>query len=210
MAAARNRGVSEARGSFVAPIDADDLWHPTKIAKQMAIMHERGEKVGLVYTWLAKIDPHDQVISLKHRPQEEGQVFLAMCMGNVVANGSSPLMRRQIVLECGGYDPTLRARGAQGCEDLQLYLKIAERYEFGLVKEHLTGYRRLPGNMSSDVRRHVPIERAGFRGFRGCLSAARPNLPLRQELRLQVADGPCTERRPVPDSRRTLHRGVTE
>jgi glycosyltransferase involved in cell wall biosynthesis len=165
VAAARNRGVSEARGSFVAPIDADDLWHPTKIAKQMAIMHERGEKVGLVYTWLAKIDPHDQVLSLKHRPQEEGQVFLAMCMGNVVANGSSPLMRRQIVLECGGYDPTLRARGAQGCEDLQLYLKIAERYEFGVVKEHLTGYRRLPGNMSSDVRRMFRSRELVFADF---------------------------------------------
>ncbi len=112
VAAARNRGVSEARGSFVAPVDADDLWEPTKIAKQMAMMHERGAKIGLVYTWLAKIDPHDQVLSLKHRPQDEGQVFLAMCLGNIVGTGSSPLMRKHVVEECGGYDPTLRARGA--------------------------------------------------------------------------------------------------
>jgi glycosyltransferase involved in cell wall biosynthesis len=152
VAAARNRGVSEARGSFVAPIDADDLWQPTKIAKQMALMRERGEKVGLVYTWLAKIDPQDRILSLKHCPLDEGQVFLAMCSGNMIGNGSSPLMRKHVVQECGGYDPTLRARGGQGCEDLQLYLKIAERYEFAVVKEHLTGYRRAPGNMSSDVR----------------------------------------------------------
>jgi glycosyltransferase involved in cell wall biosynthesis/MoaA/NifB/PqqE/SkfB family radical SAM enzyme len=165
VAAARNRGVSEARGAFVAPIDADDLWRPTKIAKQMAVMHERGEKVGLVYTWLAKIDPHDQVVSLKHRPHEEGQVFLAMCKGNVVGNGSSPLMRKHVVQECGGYDTTLRARGGQGCEDLQLYLKIAERYEFGLVKEHLTGYRRAPGNMSSDVRQMFRSRELVFADF---------------------------------------------
>jgi len=152
VAAARNRGLSEARGSFVAPIDADDLWKPSKIAKQMALMHEWGEKVGLVYTWLAKIDPHDRIVSLRHQPLAEGQVFLAMCARNLVGNGSSPLMRKHIVEECGGYDPTLRARGAQGCEDLQLYLKIAERYEFAVVKDHLTGYRRVPGNMSSDVR----------------------------------------------------------
>jgi glycosyltransferase involved in cell wall biosynthesis len=152
VAVARNRGLSEARGSFVAPIDADDLWHPTKIAKQMAMMHDRGERIGLVYTWLATIDRNDQVVSLKHRPHAEGQVFLTMCMANVVANGSSPLMRKHVIEECGGYDASLRARGAQGCEDLQLYLRIAERYEFAVVKEHLTGYRRTPGNMSSDVR----------------------------------------------------------
>jgi glycosyltransferase involved in cell wall biosynthesis/MoaA/NifB/PqqE/SkfB family radical SAM enzyme len=165
VAAARNRGVSEARGSFVAPVDADDLWEPTKIAKQMAMMHERGAKIGLVYTWLAKIDPHDQVLSLKHRPQDEGQVFLAMCLGNIVGTGSSPLMRKHVVEECGGYDPTLRARGAQGCEDLQLYLKIAERYEFGVVKEHLTGYRRVPGNMSSDVRQMFRSRELVFSNF---------------------------------------------
>lgn len=152
VAAARNRGVSEALGSYVAPVDADDLWMPSKIAKQMALMHERGAQVGLVYTWLAKIDPQDRILSLKHCPLDEGQVFLAMCSGNMIGNGSSPLMRKHVVDECGGYDPTLRARGGQGCEDLQLYLKIAERYEFAVVKEHLTGYRRAPGNMSSDVR----------------------------------------------------------
>ena len=152
VAAARNRGVSEARGSFVAPIDADDLWHPTKIAKQMAMLHERGERTGLVYTWLATIDANDQVVSLKHSPHAEGQVFLDMCWRNLVGTGSSPLMRKHVVEECGGYDPSLRARGAQGCEDLQLYLKIAERYDFAVVKEPLTGYRRSRGNMSSDVR----------------------------------------------------------
>lgn len=151
VAVARNRGVSEAVGTFVAPIDSDDLWHPTKIAKQMALMRERGEKVGLVYTWSARIDEHDRIVSRRHRHTEEGHVFLTMCLGNLIGNGSSTLMRKHIVEECGGYDPTLRARGAQGCEDLLLYLKIAERWEFAVVKEHLTGYRRVRGNMSSDV-----------------------------------------------------------
>ena len=152
VAAARNRAVSEARGSFVAPIDADDLWDSTKIAKQLAMLYERGERTGLVYTWLATINAHDQIVSLKHRPHDEGHVFPAMCWRNLVGTGSSPLMRKHVVQECGGYDTSLRSRGAQGCEDLQLYLKIAERYDFAVIKEPLTGYRRARGNMSSDVR----------------------------------------------------------
>lgn len=43
------------------------------------------------------------------------------------------------------------ARGAQGCEDFSIYFRIAEKYDFALVPEPLTGYRTLPGNMSSDM-----------------------------------------------------------
>jgi hypothetical protein len=56
------------------------------------------------------------------------------------------------VEEAGGYDESLRARRAQGCEDYKLYFRIAERYNFALVREYLLGYRELPENMSSDFR----------------------------------------------------------
>jgi glycosyltransferase involved in cell wall biosynthesis/peptidoglycan/xylan/chitin deacetylase (PgdA/CDA1 family)/SAM-dependent methyltransferase len=151
VAAARNRGIAEARGELVAPVDADDLWRPDKIARQVRAMHEAGEQVGLVYCWYALIDERSRIINLRHRPTEEGNVLARMCIGNLVGNGSSALIRRRAVLEVGGYDASLRARGAQGCEDHKLHLQIAERYAFGLVPDHLTGYRRTPSNMSSDV-----------------------------------------------------------
>ena len=40
----------------MATIDADDLWRPTKLAKQMEALHAAGDAVGLVYTWFAVID----------------------------------------------------------------------------------------------------------------------------------------------------------
>jgi len=151
VASARNLGIHESRGDFIAPVDADDLWRPTKIAKQMKVMRKMGETCGLVYTWYAQIDHAGRIVSRKHKPLDEGHVLIRMCRGNVVGNGSGALMRKRAMLEAGLYDPTLRSRNAQGCEDLKLYFAIAERYLFAVVKEHLTGYRRIDWNMSSDV-----------------------------------------------------------
>ena len=51
VAAARNLGVAEAKASLVAPVDADDLWAPTKIERQVAALRRGGPEVALVYTW---------------------------------------------------------------------------------------------------------------------------------------------------------------
>jgi glycosyltransferase involved in cell wall biosynthesis len=48
LASARNHGIAHAGGEFIAPIDADDLWHPEKIRKQMAVMRDRG--IGLSWS----------------------------------------------------------------------------------------------------------------------------------------------------------------
>lgn len=153
VAAARNRGIAEASAALIAPVDADDLWHPHKIELQLQALRDAGEQVALVYTWSALIDEHSHIISLGYHPQEEGDVLHRMCLGNLVGNGSSTLMRKAAVLEAGGYNSSLRARNAQGCEDYELYLKIALRHHFALVQSYLTGYRQTATNMSSDIIR---------------------------------------------------------
>jgi hypothetical protein len=54
-------------------------------------------------------------------------------------------------VEVGGFDPSLRARRAQGCEDYQFCLRVAERHRFAVVPERLTGYRLTSANMSNDL-----------------------------------------------------------
>ncbi len=61
------------------------------------------------------------------------------------------LVRRSAFERAGQFDPSLRARNAQGCEDLLMCLRIAESYEFRVVPQHLVGYRMTNVNMSSDV-----------------------------------------------------------
>ena len=184
VAAARNAGIAASNGEFVAPLDSDDLWHPAKIERQLRVFCEGGDSLGLVYSWFALINRHSRVIQLRHRPRQQGNVLAALAYRNFVGNGSSALIRRSAFDQTGGYDPSLRARGGQGCEDWKLYFEIAERHHFGVVPEPLTGYRDLPDNMSSDVlqmlrsrdlctadllSRHPELEKA-FRAGRNRLS----------------------------------------
>jgi hypothetical protein len=150
VAAARNSGVRNTSAPFVAPIDADDVWHPTKLEKQFDRMI-RDENVGLVYAWYRLIDVDDNVYRSQFTVRATGRVFPLMIQTNFIGNGSSPLIRRQLLERVGCYDTSLHARDAQGCEDWKMQLLLAEICEFDLVPEFLIGYRRSDGNMSSNT-----------------------------------------------------------
>jgi glycosyltransferase involved in cell wall biosynthesis len=149
VAQARNTAIRAATGSFIAPIDADDLWHPTKIQKQLdKIVQNRN--IGLVYTWVRHIDENNNVIGSSKPFPFRGYVHSQHILKNVIGNGSSILTPAHIMREMGGYDPVLRDLRAEGAEDYKLQLKIAERYEFEVVPEYLTGYRKTRQSMSAN------------------------------------------------------------
>lgn len=153
VAAARNAGIAIARHDLIAPVDADDLWHPRKIELQMRAWERSGRRAGLVYCWYVMIDEDDMVLEHQDRIDHSGDVLRKICFGNFIGNGSSPLMLKSAVLAAGGFDSSLHARQAQGCEDLQLYFAIAERHDFAVAPHFLLGYRTTRDNMSSDGQR---------------------------------------------------------
>jgi len=150
VAAARNTGAAATAAAYLAFIDADDLWAPTKIAFQLDALRRGGPAVGLAYCWFASIDQRDRVVSFGPQPLVEGNAMKSLCAANWIGNGSSLLMRRAAFEKAGGYDPTLRAQGAQGAEDLLMCFRVAEHAGFAVVPRYLVGYRATPGNMSSD------------------------------------------------------------
>jgi glycosyltransferase involved in cell wall biosynthesis len=172
VAAARNTGIGQARGRYIAPIDADDLWAPEKIARQIAAVHGATATIGLVYSWYILIGEHDDIIGSINNTPEDTEFLQRMCRYNVVGNGSSALLLRRAVLEVGGYDTSLRDRNAQGCEDYKLYFLIAERFAVTAVKDYLTGYRMHGDSMSGQVEQMIRSRRI----VTGEIMARRPTL----------------------------------
>jgi glycosyltransferase involved in cell wall biosynthesis len=196
VASARNAGIRDSKGAFVAFIDADDLWHPTKIAKQLQVLLAGGPDMALVYAPFRLIDGDGRVLASPHKYGVNGWVIHRHFYSNLVGNGSALLVRRSVLEEFGGFDTCLMEQSAEGCEDLLLQLRIAARYRFGEVSEYLVGYRRLPDNMSSNTDQMI---RSGMLAVNKALSECRhiPGLSadtmLRryewQRLRTRIRDG---------------------
>ncbi|MGY3499946.1 hypothetical protein ACVWYJ_000565 [Bradyrhizobium sp. USDA 4471] len=159
VASARNRGIADAQGNFIATLDADDLWYPTKLERQIERFEASGPETALVYAWCCWIDDDGNVTGSAPPIRQEGRILAEMCLGNIVISGSNALIKREALAGAGGFDESLRARGGQGCEDWKLYLQVAERYEIAVVPEYLIGYRISAGSMSDDFRQMMRSRR---------------------------------------------------
>ncbi|MGH9173963.1 MAG: glycosyltransferase family 2 protein [Vicinamibacterales bacterium] len=149
VAVARNTGIQAASGEFIAPLDADDLWAPTKIECQVRSLQRGGSGTGLSYCWWAWIDSNGRVLDRSPRWRIEGRVLQSLVEVNFTGSASVPLYRRSCIEELGGYSVNLRDQGCQGCEDWDLALRVAERYAVAVVPEVLVGYRRRTDSMSA-------------------------------------------------------------
>ncbi len=148
VAAARNLAIAKARGEYIAPIDADDIWYPQNLEKQVESLIKSEPSVGVVYSWSLDINEKDLLTGGFYNSTIEGQVYKALVYKYFIGNASSSLIRRICFEKVGGYNCQLKAQSAQGCEDWELHLRIAEHYQFKVVPEFLVGYRQIPSSMS--------------------------------------------------------------
>lgn len=148
VSAARNKALAGANGALFATVDADDIWHPTKVERQVRSMLNDGRKIVLSYTWFAYIDERSVVLSTAE-PNDEGNVIARMCRGNLIGNGSSPVMLTRVLRDVGGWDVSLGG----GNEDYKTFFLLAEQGEFSVIRSYLLGYRQGRETRSSKARR---------------------------------------------------------
>ncbi len=144
---ARNTGLAHAQGEYMAFLDADDLWEPTKLEKQVQYLEDKPE-VGLVYSWTALIDERGNPTGRVYAFDAEGNVWEQLLVGDPISNGSSCMVRRSCFETVGVFDRSLTS-----AEDYDMWLRIAARYPFAVVREPLTLYRQHFSSVSKNRQR---------------------------------------------------------
>ena len=125
VARARNAGVNKATGSWIAFLDADDLWKPEKIQRQLA-----HSDAPLRYTDRLNIGARGDLPELQSlvTPMYDGDLFQTLMLEGNFITTSSVLLQRELFEKMNGF-----FTGLNGTEDWDLWLRIAERHRVGLL-----------------------------------------------------------------------------
>lgn len=143
LAGARNTGIREATGEYLAFLDADDLWESSKLLEQVKVLDSHPE-VGVVYTWVAYVDEFGNSTGRVVQNHHEGHIWQQLTQRNLVESGSVAMVRRECFAKCGMFDCNL----GSFVEDWDMWLRIAQYYPFKVVKQPLVFYRQVASSAS--------------------------------------------------------------
>lgn len=188
-----NRGLAEARGTYVARLDADDVMLPTRLERQTEAL-DADAGIALVGTWLDVVDERGKRWATLRGSIDSYADFVAAIIADRLPFGHPSLMyRRDVVLELGGYDASLAPS-----EDKDLYRRLAlGRYDARVVPEPLVRYRRHDAQLSQvQVARQLANDHRGQERF---LEQLAPRLPARALRLLLAGDSSFWSQPQVPD-----------
>ncbi|PAX51026.1 glycosyl transferase family A [Brunnivagina elsteri CCALA 953] len=148
LAAARNTGILNSTGEYIAFIDADDIWEASKLEKQVNYLDSH-PLVGLVDTWTALIDENGNFLNKIINNSIEGDVrrTVTEVCNAFIASGSSPMIRRTCFDKVGLFDVDIKF-----AEDVDMWIRIGIHYHFGVVKEPLIRYRQHSNSKSRNCQ----------------------------------------------------------
>jgi glycosyltransferase involved in cell wall biosynthesis len=133
VAAARNSGAAVATGEWLAFLDADDLWLPNKLERQLACARS-----PMVYTDRYNIGARGGLPAIQSQstPMYDGDLFLPLLLEGNFITASSVLLRRDVFADLEGFCEELH-----GTEDWDLWVRLAAGLEIDFLREPLVQYR---------------------------------------------------------------------
>lgn len=134
---ARNDGIAASSGKYIAFLDDDDYWRPEKIQVQVEALQAAGETTALIYTGLEIVDTRENHVKYR-RAVYRGSILPELLVENVINTLSSVLIRRSALEEAGGFDTAFPSR-----QDLDLFIRVAQKYNIDFVPGPLTCYTNL-------------------------------------------------------------------
>ncbi|MCX7282738.1 MAG: glycosyltransferase [Novosphingobium sp.] len=160
LAGARNTGILEARGAFIALLDSDDRWLKEKLA--LHVIHlENNPGIGVSFSPSRFIDNEGRAMRLVQAPKLDNITAAHIFCRNPVGNGSAPVIRRMALETIAFRHPSEPQRtfyfdeSLRQSEDIELWLRLAVAggVRFGGIAPALTEYRVNGGGLSSQVVR---------------------------------------------------------
>ena len=141
--AARNSGVQRAEGDFVAFLDDDDEWLPSKIEKQINAFTD--DKTVLVYcNWFVYTEENGKKHAAEN-PGFTGNVYEPLMKDNFIGSTSYPLIKKEALNKIGGFDVTLPA-----LQDYDVWVRLSKIGEIRYVNEPLVYFHVYAGERISN------------------------------------------------------------
>lgn len=135
----RNAALCRAAGEYVAFLDSDDLWAPTKLDRQIGTLRARGN-CRWSYTGFLRVDAGGNPLPEEARRPwwvpYEGDIFEQVATGRAAIRTPSVLATRQLIAQAGGFDEAMLS-----AEDYDLWLRLALHSEVAIVDEPLVYVR---------------------------------------------------------------------
>lgn len=144
-AVARNRGVRESSGEWVAFLDADDAWLPWSLSVEKKAISRNTDVAlfcGRRIEMYGEISPPSETDIEKTRG-----ILLEEFTGQNIVATSTVIMRRDVFIRLGGFDKTFR-----GPEDYDLWMRVAKEYSLVYIDVPLCRYRSVSGSLSMNDR----------------------------------------------------------
>jgi glycosyltransferase involved in cell wall biosynthesis len=148
VAEARNRGIKESRGRYVAFLDADDTWFPNKLERQVGSLENPDNKDScrICYSAFAVVDS-DLSPLFENRSQRRASALEDLLLrGNIVGSICTVLAERSLFSTAGGFD-----RALSQCADWDMWVRLAAHTEFLYIDEPLVTDRHHGAMMSKNA-----------------------------------------------------------